>query len=168
MGDLRNLGRQVDRMAAGTMALAAGGLSIGTDTTTVQTTAAVPHIIDGEFMTDLPAADPQGSLGLEDADTVLNPDADTPQKALYLFSVDRQGNVTVRETAAVNPNGDPAYASRDGKIARPETPEGECAFGGIIVETDASTPFTPGTTALNAAGITTTYVDMAHVPADRR
>lgn len=168
MGNIRNLNRKAERLAAGTMALAPGGLSIGTDTTKVQTTNAVPHIIDGEFMTDLAAADPQGSLGLDNADTVLNPDGDTPQKALYLFSVDKAGNVSVHESGAVNPNGDPAYASSDGKIAWPDTPAGECAFGGIVVETDESTTFTPGTTALDATGITTTYVDMAHVPAERR
>lgn len=167
MGNLRNLNRQAERLAAGTMALAAGGLSIGTDKTKVQTTNAVPHIIDGEFMSDLAAADPQASLGGDNADTELNPDGDTPQKVLYLFSADKQGNVSVHESDVVNPNGNPDYASEDGMIPWPETPAGECAFGGLVVETDASTTFTPGATELDASGITTTYVDMAHVPAGR-
>lgn len=37
-------------------------------------------------------------------------------------------------------------------------------IGAILVTTDSSTTFTPGTTALSAAGLTTTYFDLPFVP----
>ncbi|MCA3109836.1 MAG: hypothetical protein ING91_19465 [Rhodocyclaceae bacterium] len=42
------------------------------------------------------------------------------------------------------------------------------AIGAIFVETNSSTTFTPGTTSLNAAGVTATYMDFALLPPVRR
>lgn len=43
----------------------------------------------------------------------------------------------------------------------PRAPEGFVPVGAISVTTDSSTTFTPGTTALDAAGLTVTYTDLA-------
>ncbi len=50
----------------------------------------------------------------------------------------------------------------DGDI--PDEPAGYTAIGAIKVVTAAETTFTPGTTLLDAAGITATYFDVAVLP----
>lgn len=50
----------------------------------------------------------------------------------------------------------------DGGI--PEEPAGYTAIGFVRVNTAAATTFTPGTTLLDAAGITATYFDVAVLP----
>lgn len=46
----------------------------------------------------------------------------------------------------------------------PALPSGYVAIGAIKVATAAATTFTPGTTALDAAGVTATYYDLALLP----
>lgn len=50
----------------------------------------------------------------------------------------------------------------DGDI--PEEPAGYTAIGLVKIDTAAATTFTPGTTLLDAAGITATYFDVAVLP----
>jgi hypothetical protein len=50
----------------------------------------------------------------------------------------------------------------DGSI--PALAAGYCPIGVMKVVTNASTAFTPGTTALDAAGVTATYFDVAMLP----
>ena len=51
-----------------------------------------------------------------------------------------------------------------GVAALPDIPAGGAPVGCFKVVTDATHTFTPGTTALNATGITTTYYDLAVMP----
>lgn len=55
-----------------------------------------------------------------------------------------------------------ASAVGDGSI--PDVPAGYCAFGVMKMVTNSSTAFTPGTTALDAAGCTATYYDISVLP----
>jgi len=167
MGDIRKMNRAAERAAVGTVSLAAAGLAIATDTTQAQNANAMDYMIDGIFyqlaatdgLIDLSTAEPHPVNAHLDAAAAVNPDGDTEQKALFLLSVDAAGTVHAHQSRVV-PASD--------MIGWPEMPLSHSVIGGLVVETDTSTTFTPGTTALNAAGITTTYVDMAHVPADRR
>lgn len=52
-----------------------------------------------------------------------------------------------------------------GNGAVPTEPDGYTAIGALKVETAAATTFTPGTTLLDAAGVTVTYFDIAALPA---
>lgn len=53
----------------------------------------------------------------------------------------------------------------NGKV--PKCPDGWVPFGIIKVVTDGSTTFAPGTTALDASGLTVTFFDIAVNPAGR-
>ena len=46
----------------------------------------------------------------------------------------------------------------------PPIPATECCVGALKVVTDSSHTFTPGTTAHNAAGVTTTYASLSVIP----
>ena len=46
----------------------------------------------------------------------------------------------------------------------PALPAGYCPIGAIKVKTAAATTFTPGTTALDAAGLTVTFTDLSQLP----
>lgn len=50
----------------------------------------------------------------------------------------------------------------DGSMPDPDDPA-YCIIGGIKIVTNSSTTFTPGTTALDAAGLTVTFVDLGGV-----
>jgi len=147
MGDLKRQTHQRDINALGNVTLSAAGLAIGTDTSKVQSANAVVYTIDGEYQTNLAAADPLVTLQGDDI-----PDG---SKALFLFTVDAAGTVRQYQSEVV---------LLTEEVKWPLMPNGETAIGGIKVEADGAA-FTTGTTALNASNITTTYFDMMHVPA---
>lgn len=136
-----------DRAVIGAACLAAAGLAIATDTTQVQSGNAVDYRIDGKAYSKA-ASDPL------DAPTGSVQGQST--KAVYLFSVDSAGVVSCTQSDIVADGEDVHY---------PELPDNEAPIGAIKVVTNASTTFTPGTTDLNAAGVTTTYIDLSMVPA---
>jgi hypothetical protein len=49
----------------------------------------------------------------------------------------------------------------------PDAPANQTPIGAIKIVTNASTTFTPGTTALDAAGVTATYIDLCVLPANQ-
>lgn len=55
-----------------------------------------------------------------------------------------------------------AYVRGDGLV--PDAPAGYTPIGVIKVTTNGSTTFTPGTTALDAAGVTVVYADVMSLP----
>jgi hypothetical protein len=70
---------------------------------------------------------------------------------LYCISLDASGNLRVTQGL---PN----------DLNKPDVYPLTCPMGYLRVVTDNVTTFTPGTTALNAAGVTSTFVDTAFVP----
>ena len=46
----------------------------------------------------------------------------------------------------------------------PEIPSNQAPIGAVKIATDSTHTFTPGTTGLNATGITDTYFDLSCVP----
>lgn len=58
-----------------------------------------------------------------------------------------------------------ARVTGDGAV--PSVPAGYCPFGLVKIVTNASTTFTAGTTALDAAGVTASYFDLAVIPASK-
>lgn len=46
----------------------------------------------------------------------------------------------------------------------PALPAGYCPIGAIKVKTAAATTFTPGTTPLDAAGLTVNFIDLSQLP----
>jgi len=144
---MKRLKHERDRQIIGAQCLAAAGLAIATDTTQVQNANAVDYVIDGKVYSKAasdPLGAPSGSVQSEST------------KALYLFTLDSAGSVTVHQSKIVS-SGD--------SVAYPELPTGEAPVGAIKVETNGSNTFTPGSTDLNGTGITTTYIDLNRVPA---
>lgn len=78
-------------------------------------------------------------------------------KRLYLMVVDASGTVTSVAGRAVSTT---ALANGSDALEWPECPSDKAPFGAVKIETDSTHTFTPGTTALDAAGITETYYDI--------
>ena len=70
----------------------------------------------------------------------------------YLVVIDTLGAVT-------------AVPGATGENMLPEIPLHKAPIGAVKVATDATHTFTPGTTSLNATGVTDTYYDLSCVPA---
>ena len=138
------------------------GLAIGSVATKVSTAAALVYSVNG-IMCSLAAGDIVLTTGL--------PVVPVGSLAWYLLCADAFGNVTTVQ--GLNVGQGQTDANTGARIAGifpnnalPPVPAGTTAFGAVKVITDATHAFTPGTTAFNAAGITTTYYDLACVPDD--
>lgn len=76
---------------------------------------------------------------------------------IYLMQIDSAGTVTsVKSNEELNT----ALANGTRVLHYPEPAANKCPFGAVKIKTVAVT-FTPGTTALDAAGITATYINFA-------
>lgn len=147
-----------DDFRGGTMCLSSAGLAIGDGAKTGPAIvspngAGIDYIIDGIF------------YHKADAATVLPLTAATAQAALttclYLMQVDSSGTVTsVKGTEVLTAN----LTNGVDVLRWPVPAAGKCPFGAVKVVTAAATTFTPGTTALDAAGITETYYNLSTVP----
>lgn len=80
----------------------------------------------------------------------------------YLVSVDASGNFTATPNQTTQNVDGTTYTL---PVTLPPIPANEAACGAVKVATDATHTFIPGTTALNATGITTTFYNLAVVPA---
>lgn len=74
----------------------------------------------------------------------------TTQKNVYVFTVNASGTLATRAGKA---------ATTLAGIVFPEIPDGEAIIGFILVENATGSDFTPGTTALDTASLTVTYVN---------
>ncbi|KKU54795.1 MAG: hypothetical protein UX75_C0019G0002 [Candidatus Moranbacteria bacterium GW2011_GWE2_47_10] len=143
-----------DDPRGGTMCLSKAGLVIGDGAKTGPAIAA-PNGAGIDFVIDGIA------YHKADAATVLPLSADTVQAAdttcIYLMQVDSGGNVTsVKGVEVLNTR----LVAGIGRLEWPTPDANKCPFGAVKVKTVAVT-FTPGTTALDAAGVTETYYDIA-------
>ena len=76
---------------------------------------------------------------------------------MYLIQIDADGTVTSVKGTEVATGGDDA-------LYIPPAAAGKCPIGAVKIVTDSTHTFTPGTTALDAAGITETYYNLTPVP----
>lgn len=85
----------------------------------------------------------------------------------YTLGLDAAGVVSVAQSAYAGQPNLPGAAGTslvgDGQVS--ESPVGSTPVGVIKVVTNGATTFTPGTTALDAAGLTVTYFDVEVLPA---
>lgn len=92
----------------------------------------------------------------------------------YVVALDSSGNVNVVQgnysgqklstDPTVGVGQSVAGATWVGNGAVPDLPSGLTPIGMLKVATNGSTTFTPGTTLLDAAGVTVTYSDLAVLP----
>ncbi|WOB06471.1 hypothetical protein [Piscinibacter gummiphilus] len=148
-----------------TLAINAGGAA------TVRTTGATIYLIDGVYYTK--AALAAQSIAVThrfngDAVTTADPAYVQPQNStvIYVLALNAAGTVAVVQGSYA---GQAITFSTDlskvftGAGGVPNLPAGYVPFGAIKVVTGATT-FTPGTTLLDAANVTATYFDLAHLP----
>jgi hypothetical protein len=149
-----------DQVRGGTLCLSKAGLAIGGTSTKVQFSApngaGVDFCIEGIAYHKADADDVWTLSG-----DAVNPDADTASMCLFLLGLNASGTMKVvqgdtYETADIS-NGLKT-------IQWPKMTEGYCPVGAVLVEVTSATTFTPGTTALSAAGVTDTYIDIFALP----
>lgn len=137
-----------------TAALSRAGLAIG-DGAKTGISIAAPNGAGVDFVID--------GICYHKADTATNQPltagtvVPASSKCLFVIQLDSSGNVTSKQGDAV--------LTADlvaGKTALqfPEPEDNKCPIGAVKIETGAVT-FTPGTTALDAASITATYINIA-------
>lgn len=127
---------------------------------TFKTTGAYAYLVDGVYKAKAALAAQAFSAG-----HAVQP---IGQTIYYVVGLDSAGTVTTYQGAAASANAMAAAvqlgqsaASVPGSI--PDVPNGVTPVGLIKVVT-TSAAFTPGTTALDAAGITVTFYDIAVLP----
>jgi hypothetical protein len=147
-----------DNPRGGTMCLTKAGLAIGDGAKTGPCIASpvgagVDFAIDGYV------------YHKADSTTVLPLTAATVQPVsttcLYLICVAANLAVTSVQGTPVSTS---ALSAGDVALKFPEPTANTCPIGAVKIVTDSTHTFTPGTTALDAAGITETYYDLCLCP----
>jgi hypothetical protein len=134
---------------------------------TVKTTNALTYLLDG-IMYSKSALSAQALTFLAALNGMLTAFYTQPASTTvyYLLVVDKSGNVyCVQGTYAGQNLGVGLSVVGDGTVPDVDTST-YCPFGIIKIVTDSSHTFVPGTTALDATGITATYFDIACIPAN--
>lgn len=152
--------------------LVSAALAIGLNAALVKTAAAATYAIDGQFFTK--AATDNIPFASQSVSGTFNPKPSTQldgTTALYGVFVDAAGVVTFVQGMVVKsadlaagqaPLMFPADTSA-GAAPGPGLPRGRAALGYLRVAT-AGASYVPGVTALNAAGITASFINVLAVP----
>jgi hypothetical protein len=155
-------------------ALNSGALAAGTNTGTIKTTVAINYVLDGRHLSKAitdnigiavvggPAIYQAAAGGVATFNGAFTGGV-TGSTRLYLLSFDAAGNVGVVTGRVVD--GAELAAGRV-SLEYPDCPNLMCPFGAMRVALTSGAAFVPGTTALNAAGVTTTFINLATVPAN--
>lgn len=150
-----------------------GGLAINAaGAATVKTTAALNYSVDGVLYSKAILA-AQAITVTHRADgkpvTTLDPAYVQPinTTVIYILALNAAGTVAVVQGTYAGQQ--LVYGSDISKLVTsgggvPKLPAGYTPFGAIKVVTNGSTTFTPGTTLLDAAGLTVSYFDLALLP----
>lgn len=162
MATLKDSFTENDRELHGYRNTSAAVLAInGAGAATFKTTNAYAYLCDGIYKAKTALAAQAFSAGhaVQAAGTTM----------YYAVGLDASGNVSTYQGTAPNANAIAAAiqngsgsASVVGSI--PDVPNGVTPVGLIKVVTNSATTFTAGTTALDAAGVTVTFYDIALLP----
>lgn len=155
----------------GQMCFTKAGLAIGTAPTGFNTTGTTTYTIDGVFKTfggqvsrAFASPAPLDAAGVATEPAKPYTAQGVSQTVYYTVGVDVNGNFGVAQGEPNGPVTSPIGIGGYGSGNVPDLPRGWCPFGLIKVVTNGTTTFTPGTTALNAAGVTSTFYDLALIP----
>ncbi len=159
--------------AGATWALNSGALAAGTTAGTIKSTVAINFVVDGQFynkaITDniaISFSGPSvyqaaaGGVGGMNGGFTGGTNGST---RLYLLVMNTAGAVSI----VPGPIVDTAELAA-GRVALqfPDAPLNTAVFGALRIAVTANTGFVPGTTALAAAGVTATFLNLATVPAN--
>jgi hypothetical protein len=155
-----------------TVALNSGALANGTTSATIKTTVAINYVIDGRFysksITDnitISYSGPtvyQAPTGVGGINGAFTGGANGSTRVYGLF-LDTSGAVSILPGPIVD---SADLAAGRASLQWPDVPNGVCPFGAIRIALTAGTTFIPGTTAFGATGVTTTYYNLADMPAN--
>lgn len=140
---------------AASMALGSAGIAIGTTTTKIKTATTVAYTVNGKVFS---------KAGTDDFWTLSGAVVPASSWAKYALLIDASAAASIQASRASGVSA-AAVDWRNVSAISPWAPllsilGGTKAILGVItVATDATHTFTPGTTALGATGITTTYVN---------
>ncbi len=154
------MSQNVNDLAGLTASLTSGGLAIGSTTSQFSTAAAITYAIDGRLYSKGITA--TQALVIEDntSPNPLTPDSfvslGASQACTFLITLDTSGNFRVVQGPIVD-----ASAT---KVPVGQLPDSRAVCGIIKVVTGATGSFVPTSTAFSAAGVTTTYINMAAHP----
>lgn len=161
------------RQVLGNMNFTKGVLAINLGgAATVKTTAALIYTVGGLLLTKAALSaqsfavthGPRGEPVASGIAAYVQPINTT---VVYLVALDATGTVAiVQGSYAGQTLSYPADLSKNllGSGGPPEEPTGYTTIGSVKVVTNGVTTFTPGTTALDAAGLTVTFSDISIVP----
>jgi hypothetical protein len=174
MSSLKNIASAALRSLIGGLCLTKATLAINlAGAATVKTTGATTYLVGGLIYTKAALAD-QSIAVTHDEDGLLvasglaayvQPASTT---VIYVIALNADGTVAVVQGSyAGQVQSYPGDLSRvnTGAGGVPSEPAGYTAIGAIKVVTNGATTFTPGTTLLDAAGLTVTYHDVGILPA---
>jgi hypothetical protein len=152
----------------GCISLASAALANGTDAGTVKTvTNPVAFTIDGVFKSK--AATDNIAFTVSDDAVYGQPTngsftgATGGSTRLYGMFIDAAGAVTFEAGPIVNTA---ELAAGTAPLHFPAPQRNKACLGMVRIAVTAGTTFIPGTTALGAAGVTTTYVNLSVIPAE--
>lgn len=140
--------------------------------TTIKTTGTTTYTVGGVFYTKA-ALSAQSFAATHRADgkpvTALDTQYVQPISTTVIYAVALKADGTVAIVQGSYAGQQMTYGSDVSKVTTmgggiPALPAGYTAIGAVKVVTDGSTTFTPGTTALDDAGVTVTYYDVARLP----
>ena len=142
------------------------GLAIGTNTGTIKTTATLTFTVNGVFYAK--SATDNISIAYTAPDDTYNTvdngsftGGTNGSTRLYGCFINSAGTVSVVPGPIVD---SVALAAGTVALEFPPAQKDKACFGAIKVALTAGTSFVPGTTGLDASGVTETYYDLAHVP----
>lgn len=152
----------------GSICFASGALGNGTTAATIKTTVAIPYTIDGAFQTAKAITD---NIVITLALPAVYGDAGTGaftgqtggSTRLYGIMLDTAGAVTLVPGPIVNTA---SLAAGSAALHFPPSVRNKACCGVMRVAVTGGTAFVPGVTALNAAGVTTSFVNLSGLPGE--
>ena len=152
----------------GDFALASGALANGTAAGTIRiVTASVPFVIDGQFYAKAATDNIAAAIVLPAVYGQPIDGSFTGQVGgsvrFYGVFLDAAGAVTLFPGRITNVA---ALAAGTDSLQFPAKQKGKVCIGVVRIALTSGTTFVPGTTALNAAGVTTTYLNLFSIPAE--
>jgi hypothetical protein len=132
------------------------GLGIGSSTNQLSTAATANYTLDGVYQT---AKNAVATFALATPSNFVLTNIPNGSKSNFGVWLDSSGNLTVTQGPVS------VVTTGTDKVAPPPNPGSRTLIGVASVYNASGSAFVPGTTAFNAAGVTTNYFNLCLLPA---
>lgn len=151
----------------GNLAFTSGALANGTNAGTIKSTATITYVINGVFASKAAADNVSIAYsGPSVYGTAANGSftgAVGGSTRLYGVYLNAAGTFSVLPGPIVN---SAELAAGSAALHFPPTQRELACVGAVRIAVTAGTSFVPGTTALDASGVTTTYLNLSSIPGE--